>query len=344
MVDKHTLLDSLPIALLLLGTRDRIEYASPAAGELLGPGLAGGTFTSFFRNPNCLTALAEVRRDRVARSVSVSRYVNNAETFLTLDFRPYGADGRIAVLLQDETPARQVSQRQRDFVANVSHELRTPLTAIMGYLETLMGPARNDPIAQERFLSTMLIESERMKRLIDDLLTLSRVQSQERQRPQERVDLSEIIDRAAALQKTRAGAMGVSINIVPCEAPAIIRGDADQLTQVFSNLLENAVKYGAHPGQVRVRMVLQDKDPILRLPVVVVLVCDDGQGIESHHIARLTERFYRIDTHRSREMGGTGLGLAIVKHIMNRHHGRLVIQSTPGQGSCFSAIFPLEGS
>ena len=234
---------------------------------------------------------------------------------------------------------------RRDFVANVSHELRTPLTALMGFIETLQGPARNDAAARDRFLAIMQREGNRMNRLIGDLLSLSRVEQEERRRPSECVDLAALIRLACATLAPTARAAGAAlVRIGPTEA-AEVAGDPDQIQQVLHNLIENAVKYGVRPGaeegrEVRVTLSHVPHEPVLRGPGWAVEVADDGEGIEETHLPRLTERFYRVDTHRSREKGGTGLGLAIVKHIVARHRGRLKIDSAKGQGSRFTVILP----
>ncbi|WP_328795551.1 sensor histidine kinase [Jannaschia marina] len=230
---------------------------------------------------------------------------------------------------------------RRDFVANVSHELKTPLTAVSGFIETLQGPARSDAAARERFLGLMAKEVTRMNRLVGDLLSLSRLEGQSRKRPTERLDLSALVGEALSTLRPGAEAMGVTLEAeVPPEA--IAPGDRDQLTQVLTNLVENGIKYGAHPGSVRVAITAVAREPVIKGPAWRITVTDAGGGIPPEHVPRLTERFYRVDTGRSREQGGTGLGLAIVKHIVNRHRGRLRIESTVGQGTEISVTLPAE--
>ncbi|MGR3547335.1 MAG: sensor histidine kinase, partial [Roseovarius sp.] len=226
-----------------------------------------------------------------------------------------------------------------DFVANVSHELRTPLTALMGFIETLQGPARHDQVAIDRFLGIMQSEAARMERLVRDLLSLSRVESEERVRPRDEVNLGQVIGSVLHALRPLARDRACDISF---EAPEgmVVRGNDDQLQQVFTNLVENAIKYGGKDNRITITLERTPRDATLRAPAIVARVRDQGPGIDPLHIPRLTERFYRVDTHRSREMGGTGLGLAIVKHIVNRHRGRLRISSTPGEGSEFSVILP----
>ena len=238
----------------------------------------------------------------------------------------------------DITEREQAGQMRRDFVGNVSHELRTPLTALIGFIETLRGPARDDAAARDRFLGIMEGEASRMNRLVGDLLSLNRVESEERVRPKEQVDLTAHLSSTLKTLVPVAKARGVQMTLEAPENPVSVTGDPDQLQQVFTNLVENAVKYGG--DEVRVVLSFTGRDPAVRAPAARVQVIDNGPGIDPVHLPRLTERFYRADSHRSREMGGTGLGLAIVKHIINRHRGRLRVESDLGQGSVFTVILP----
>ncbi len=228
-----------------------------------------------------------------------------------------------------------------DFVANVSHELRSPLTSLLGFIETLRGPAKDDAKANVRFLELMERETKRMTRLVGDLLSLSKVESEEKVRPNEKIDILPVLELSQQILQPVALENNVKVAINrPDNRETMIKGDADQLQQVFTNLIENAIKYGGDGGKVVVDVTYTSREPSLRGPAVHVSIADQGDGIAQIHIPRLTERFYRIDSHRSREMGGTGLGLAIVKHIVNRHRGRLKITSIKGQGSTFTVILP----
>ena len=248
------------------------------------------------------------------------------------------------VSFQDVTHLEQAGQMRRDFVANVSHELRTPLTALIGFIETLRGAASDDAAARDRFLAIMQDEAGRMNRLVGDLLSLSRVEGEERVRPREEVDLSGQLGSVLNSLRPLAEEAGVAFWFDKPEAAVIIPGDADQLRQVFTNLIENAIKYGGSGGAVNVIVTVSERDPALRAPAVRVQVIDRGPGIDPMHLPRLTERFYRADSHRSRQLGGTGLGLAIVKHIVNRHRGRLRVESTLGEGATFTVILPSAGA
>lgn len=243
------------------------------------------------------------------------------------------------VLLVDHTRERAVERMRADFVANASHELRTPLASLMGFVETLQGPAKDDPQAQERFLEIMAQQAARMNRLIDDLLSLSRIELSEHQSPQGKIDLTLLIQRTVAGFEPRILERGVTLDLSLAELPPV-PGDMDQMAQVLNNLLDNALKYGREKGCVSLSVEPVEGAPWPSRPGVVVTVGDDGAGIARAHLPRLTERFYRVDKGRSRAVGGTGLGLAIVKHIVNRHRGQLVITSEEGQGSRFSVWLP----
>ena len=249
---------------------------------------------------------------------------------------PIADGGRAVVVLSDRTRERAVERMRADFVANVSHELRTPLASLIGFIETLRGPAADDPPAQQRFLGIMGEQAARMNRLIDDLLSLSRIELIEHQPPSDTVELHELVTRLVAGFEPRLKEQSITLDLrLPSDLPAVI-GDADQLTQVLQNLLDNAVKYGRKGGTVRLDVAAASSGR----PGAVVTVADQGGGIPREHLPRLTERFYRVDTSRSRAAGGTGLGLAIVKHIVNRHRGQLSIESEEGIGTTVSVWLP----
>jgi len=244
-----------------------------------------------------------------------------------------------SVLLVDHTRERAVERMRADFVANASHELRTPLASLIGFVETLQGPARDDGPARERFLDIMAREAARMNRLIDDLLSLSRIEISEHQPPQGRIDFGQLVPRTLAGFEQRIADRRVRLDLTLPDLP-LIAGDADQMAQVLSNLLDNALKYGREQGSITLSVSEVAGAPWPSRPGIVLSVGDDGAGIPRAHIPRLTERFYRVDKGRSRAIGGTGLGLAIVKHIVNRHRGQLIITSEEGQGSRFCVWLP----
>jgi len=245
--------------------------------------------------------------------------------------------GVVAITVHDLTPIRRVEEMRADFVANVSHELRTPLAALTGFIETLQGPARDDPAARERFLGIMQAQAWRMARLIDDLLSLSRIELRAHQRPDTPVDLVPIVRLVADGLQTLARDRDVAVEITAPAEPLMVPGDRDELTRLFENLIENGLKYGASGKRVEIAIAPDGKGEAR------VSVRDHGPGIAAEHLPRLTERFYRADVGESRAQGGTGLGLALVKHILNRHHGRLSIDSKVGEGATFTVRLPMHG-
>ena len=335
------LMSAIPLPALVIDRNERIATANADALTLLGQQIIGRHFTTILRQPDLAEAIENTLRDRRPRTV---RYLSNdgaQDTSFDVMCRNIEQTPTVMLTFQDVTHLEQAGQMRRDFVANVSHELRTPLTALMGFIETLRGAASDDPVARDRFLAIMEDEAGRMNRLVGDLLSLSRVESEERMRPREQVDLSAQI--SSVLNSLRP--LGDSANVVFCYTPPdtaiLVPGDPDQLRQVFTNLIENAVKYGGSGGEVKISLATSPRDPALRAPAVRIQVIDKGPGIDPMHLPRLTERFYRADSHRSRMLGGTGLGLAIVKHIVNRHRGRLRVESELGKGSTFTVILPL---
>jgi len=244
----------------------------------------------------------------------------------------------VLMTFHDLTPLRRVEEMRADFVANASHELRTPLAALSGFIETLQGSARDDAKARERFLPIMQEQARRMARLIDDLLSLSRIELNAHRRPDTPVDLVPIIRQVADGLQTLARDRGVTVTVDAANGVRV-PGDRDELVRVFENLVENALKYGASGRRVDIGLS-QGESPEGEQEARIS-VRDYGPGIAPEHVPRLTERFYRVDVRESRAQGGTGLGLALVKHILNRHHGRLLIESLPGAGATFTVFLPL---
>jgi two-component system phosphate regulon sensor histidine kinase PhoR len=337
------LLAGVPMPIILIGLDERVVATNAAAEALAGPAAAGRHYMTLIRAPqlvDCVdTALGTGQRAET-RHLGLEQ---GREAVWRVQAEPVSAGGWQGVLLsfQDVTALEAAGQMRRDFVANVSHELKTPLTALLGFIETLGGAAREDAAARERFLGIMSREAERMNRLVSDLLSLNRVEGEERVRPTGRVDVAALLASVRSALRPLADERGVEIEITGSTGEIWVPGDADQLTQVFTNLVENAVKYAASGKLVTLSLTRLEREPALRGPALQVAVIDRGEGFDPIHIPRLTERFYRIDSHRSREEGGTGLGLAIVKHIVNRHRGRLGIESAPGQGSRFTVTLPL---
>ena len=250
-----------------------------------------------------------------------------------------GKADMVLLSFRDLTPLRRVEEMRADFVANASHELRTPLAALSGFIETLQGSARDDPKAREKFLAIMQEQAWRMARLIDDLLSLSRIELNAHRRPDGAVDLVPIVQQVVDGLQTLARDRGVAVN-VEVKGSLWVLGDRDELVRVLENLVENALKYGATGKRVDVTAALAPASPDGQAEAQV-RVRDYGPGIAPEHLPRLTERFYRVDVRESRAQGGTGLGLALVKHILARHRGRLTIESTPGAGAAFTMLVPI---
>jgi two-component system, OmpR family, phosphate regulon sensor histidine kinase PhoR len=340
----------LPDPVIVLD-RDGIVLAFNGPARTAVPTLARNEPISFaLRIPDVLEAIRlaaasreaqrvefieRVRADRVPTDRWLEAFINP----ILLGGEPSNRRELVLITLRDLTPLRQVEAMRADFVANASHELRTPLASLSGFIETLQGSARDDAQARERFLGIMKAQATRMARLIDDLLSLSRIELKAHLQPATPVDLVPIVRQVADSLQTLARDRGVEIAIERPERPLVVRGDRDELIRVFENLVENALKYGSTGKRVDIFL---SREPGPRGQAeAVVGVRDYGPGIEPEHIPRLTERFYRVDVADSRAQGGTGLGLALVKHILARHRGRLGIESTPGKGATFTIRLPL---
>ena len=341
------ILSAIPLPVLAIDGTERIIAANAEALTLIGQQARGRNYVTMLRQPALLDAIEATLGDGTPR---MSRYLGNdgvqdttyRVTCRAVDGMGKDATGAVLCSFEDMTDVEQASQMRRDFVANVSHELRTPLTALMGFIETLRGPARDDRAAAARFLDIMQDEAERMNRLVGDLMSLNRVEGDERVRPTGSVVLNDVLDSTLRTLRHLADEASVTLEPELPEQPVHMIGDADQLKQVFTNLVENAIKYGGTGGRVTVRLSTSPREAALRAPGARVQIVDYGPGIDARHLPRLTERFYRADDHRSRALGGTGLGLAIIKHVVNRHRGRLRVESTLGQGTTFTVILPVQ--
>jgi two-component system, OmpR family, phosphate regulon sensor histidine kinase PhoR len=338
----RTFVAGLPDPVLALDREGRVIALNDRA-RALAPALRQGEPVSFaLRTPELIEAIGRAAKDGEEQRVVYSERVpldRWYETVVTPVKRQANAATPDLVLMtfHDLTPLRRVEEMRADFVANASHELRTPLAALLGFIETLQGSAREDPKARERFLSIMQEQARRMARLIDDLLSLSRIELNAHRRPDTPVDLVPIIRQVSDGLESLARDRGVAVNVENTGALTVL-GDHDELVRVFENLVENALKYGAAGRRVEIKLgpgSSPEGEPEAR-----VSVRDYGPGIAPEHLPRLTERFYRVDVTESRAQGGTGLGLALVKHILNRHRGRLTIDSVPGAGATFIVHLP----
>jgi two-component system phosphate regulon sensor histidine kinase PhoR len=337
-------IDAIPTSALALDGSGALLHYNRLAGEMLPKMRTGQPMSQISRSPDLLVAVdrALSLEDRIEveliERVPVERRLAATVSRLARSATP--AAPHVLITFRDLTDQDRLGQMRADFIANASHELRTPLASLRAFVETLQGPARDDANARERFLKLMASQAERMTRLIDDLLSLSRVEMRAHLPPRGIVELNETASYVCQSLDPVAEAAGITLAFTPHDSPARIRGDREEIVQVLQNLIQNAIKYGRTDGRVEVR-VGRDANGGGR---AWVSVSDDGPGIAPEHLPRLTERFYRVSATSSREKGGTGLGLAIVKHIMNRHRGDLRVASRLGSGSTFTASFDELGS
>ena len=368
----ETVLDNLPDPVIAIDGERRIVRASQGTTAILGVDPVGADLVAAVRDPGVLEAAERVIATGDPEEVDFRIAGSDLELAARIAALPEPApDGTLALIaVTDVTAIRRHARTRADFVANASHELRTPISVLLGCIETLRGPARQDMAASARFLEMMNAHAERMSRLVNDLLSLSSIELNEHSPPSETVPLSSVIPpvvdslqfaaqstcRSTAISPNRpssatvdslqfaAQSRRIDMSIDGDIAEPSVIGDRDELTQLFQNLIDNAIKYGAEGSSVRIAIgggtMPSPADRTQGIDTVRIAVKDEGEGIPPEHLQRLTERFYRVDTARSREMGGTGLGLAIVKHIVNRHRGGLAIESELGVGSVFTVSLP----
>jgi two-component system phosphate regulon sensor histidine kinase PhoR len=325
-------LTALPDGAVVLNFLNEVVATNRLTLDILGTNPVGLLATSVIRAPAFATALKQARNSGQPATADLE-FRGRPERHVSACVSPMGADGTVLVVLRDLTREQAVEKMRSDFVANASHEMRTPLAAIIGSIETLQGAAKDDPKGRAKFLATMLTQAQRMKRLIDDLLTLSRIELNEHVRPNNKVSLVSVAKQAKSNLAEQAKEAGLTIELTATDA-VDVAGDPDELLQVALNLVENAIKYGGTGGKIELSCFATNQEGCLA-------VRDFGQGIAEEHVPRLTERFYRVSTKESRARGGTGLGLAICKHIINRHRGRFDISSEVGKGSQFTVVLPL---
>ncbi|HHZ09474.1 MAG TPA: two-component sensor histidine kinase, partial [Rhizobiales bacterium] len=327
---------AVPDPMILFDAHGVIAHVNPAAAVAFGQLAPGVALHLRFRAPEMHALIEGVIADAAsARSIDYVERVPLERVFRVTATAVGRENDLYALVFKDQSEARRIDRMRADFIANASHELRTPLASIAGFVETLRGPAKNDPAAREHFLKIMQDQTGRMARLIDDLLSLSRLEMKPYARTGTPLDVRAIVDAVVDSLGPLAAESGVTVERRMPPDPAWVSGDRDELFQVFENLLENAIKYGQSGGRVEVVVPATDV-----AEGVQVSFRDYGPGIAEEHIPRITERFYRVDVESSRSRKGTGLGLAIVKHILTRHGGRLDIRSRVGSGSTFVAHFP----
>ncbi|MEO0344425.1 MAG: ATP-binding protein [Pseudomonadota bacterium] len=330
----QNLIDTLPSAILIVDRQRILRRRNAAAVGYFGPGGVGQNLVALVRTPVVLNAFDQVLKNRSGQEFQIDLSVPVTTSF-RVKIAPMDMNADlICIAFEDISHILEAQQMRNEFVANVSHELRSPLTAVTGFIETLQGAARDDPEARAHFLEVMNGETQRMGRLISDLLSLSRLQGSDRVDPDSVIELREILEHVVKLMHSQALLNDNELVFRMDEDTVYVSGDQDQLIQIFQNLIENAIKYGRFGKPVEIDVSQSGTR------YVTIMVSDHGEGISQSDIPRLTERFYRVDKGRSRDQGGTGLGLAIVKHIVKRHRGQLNVISKLGEGSSFSVILP----
>ncbi len=338
--------DNLPAPIVLVDQFSRIVRLNDAARGLFGDVSPEEPLVAAIRSPDLIDALEDLLSDGQPRDLSFTQMQGRSRRSLAARIRALDADPAYqdqqrapaaVILIEDHTQMKQVESMRQDFITNASHELKTPLASIIGFIETLQGPAREDEAARHKFLGIMAKQADRMKRLVEDLLSLNRIEMNTHIAPTGRVDLGALAHEIAAALAPVAQSGEAQIAITaPTKGPMVV-GDRDQLAQLLTNFVDNAIKYGGKGVQVTITMA----DDAPEWPGKVGLsVRDTGPGIPREHLPRLTERFYRVSATHSRSVGGTGLGLAIAKHIAQRHRGDIAVRSTLGEGSEFTLWLP----
>ncbi|WP_090597468.1 ATP-binding protein [Pelagibacterium luteolum] len=325
---------------LIINDRAVLVHANTAALQRFPRAQAGDPLAFTLRDPDLVTAIDAAFESKRPQRCEIHIATPN-DTWFRAIVAPYTPDGRDGVLgvitLHDFTAQKRADRMRSDFIANASHELRTPLTSLMGFIDTLQGPAAKDAAARERFLAIMRSQSERMSGLIDDLLSLSRIELRQHVRPTTPVNLNLLIREVAESLEPRLGETGITLDLLLPDDPVSVTGDRQELFEVVENLADNAIKYGGDGGRVEIALVAGASRAGDQHAITVT---DYGAGVAEEHVPRLTERFYRVDAESSRKKKGTGLGLAIVKHIVARHHGQMSIRSRLGEGTRVEILLP----
>ncbi|KKB77891.1 hypothetical protein VW35_13915 [Devosia soli] len=329
---------------LVLDGRGAVSYRNQAAARQYSNVQPGKVLTLVMRNPELVGAVDAALRTGTPHSFELHETLPS-ETWDRVTVAPIRHpesdwleqyDRHLLVTFQSLTELKRVDAMRTDFIANASHELRTPLASLLGFIDTLLGPAARDAVAREKFLGIMRGQAERMSRLIDDLLSLSRIEMYQHVRPTGSVDLAGLLREVREGLQTQAKAAALDVVLDLPDGPVPVTGDRSQLYEVFENLVDNAIKYGGEGKTVEVSLTPINRSGFRYL----VSVVDHGPGVEPEHVPRMTERFYRIEVETSRKKKGTGLGLAIVKHIVQRHRGQMSIRSKPGEGLRVDVMLP----
>jgi two-component system phosphate regulon sensor histidine kinase PhoR len=336
--------DALTEPVIVIDRRGLVVHRNGAAKSQFAGVAIGVPVTLSLRNPDLVRAIERARQDGVTSSIELHETVPS-ETWNKVVVAPLRLPGRdwetdeqrlLAITFQSLTELKRVDAMRADFIANASHELRTPLASLLGFIETLQGPAARDDTAREKFLGIMRNQAERMSRLIEDMLSLSRIEMHQHLRPTGQVDLARLVREVVDVFETRATDAGIALKLEISPTTAAVTGDNNQLYEVVENLIDNAFKYAGPQAHVVVAL-----EPTTRPGYAYMLsVTDNGPGVAEEHVPRLTERFYRTGESQDRRRKGTGLGLAIVKHIVTRHRGLITIRSRPGEGMRVEILLP----
>ena len=347
------LIDSLPVAIISFSKNYNILKANKIALDVLGKDIINFDIRHIFRHPEVSETIENVLENKSKnRNITIEVFglplqIWSLQVLVFSDLnkeydkiQSFQSNEPVGVILMtNQTLEKQLEKTRADFVANVSHELRTPLTSILGYTETLMSSAGEDKALRKKFLKIIEKQSKRMTRLVSDQLSLAKIESEEHVIPNKSVNLKKVIYEVLKSFEDEIINKKIKLDLKIDKKTKNVQGDKDELFQVLQNLLENAIRYGGNKSEIVVSLKRAEKRPANlpknSWPAICCEVSDNGPGINKVHLGRLTERFYRVDASRSKEIGGTGLGLAIVKHIINRHRGSLIIESEPSIGSKF---------
>lgn len=345
------IMENLTDPLLFLSKTETILLANKSASEMFGEDMVNKKISDVLFDTEALTAIEKAIETGLSDTVEFTIPNPRPKSYL-LRIHVHQKTGvnlgedtknnrTILLTIYDITSIREAERMRVDFVANVSHELRTPLASILGFIETLQGPAKDDQQAMMRFLKIMQDEASRMTRLIEDLLSLSHIERDAHIPPDEEIALNKIVENVVETLNLRLKKRNMTSQFQYNETAENITGDRDQLTQVFQNLIDNAIKYGAENSEIEIGITDYKSEPDNK-NYLKITITNQGPGIAPEHIERLTERFYRVDTARSRSLGGTGLGLAIVKHIIQRHEGKLSFESELGKYTTATILLPVK--
>ena len=339
----RVIVDAIADPAVVIDSMATVLHFNPLLIDIYPRARTGSSITALSREPALLRAVQTATQSdgrtvvSLHERVPVERRFSAIITSLATEDRRPGEPAQL-IVFRDLTDQEKHAELRADFVANASHELRTPLASMKVMVETLQGAARDDEAARERFLAMLATQADRMTRLIDDLMSLNRVEMRAHISPRGTVDVVELLGFVVQTLEPLAEGSGITLEMKRPAGPLRVRGERDELAQVFLNLVQNGIRYGRAGGRITITFEERGTDPAKAM--VAISVIDTGIGIPAEHIPRLTERFYRVSAMASREKGGTGLGLAIVKHIVSRHRGELTIESELGKGSIFTVSLP----